>query len=73
LKKVAQRHDATAAQIALAWLLHQPNVITIPKASTLTHVRDNARSIDIELTKADLEDLERQFPAPRSKQPLAVL
>jgi diketogulonate reductase-like aldo/keto reductase len=48
-------------------------VITIPKASTLTHVRDNARSIDIELTKADLEDLERQFPAPRSKQPLAVL
>jgi len=73
LKKVAQRHSASAAQIALAWLLRQPDTIVIPKASNLTHVRDNARSIDIELTKADLEDLERQFPAPRSKQPLAVL
>ena len=73
LAKVAQRHDATAAQIALAWLLHQPNVITIPKASNLTHVRENARSIDIELNKGDLEDLERQFPAPRFKQPLAIL
>jgi diketogulonate reductase-like aldo/keto reductase len=73
LKKVARRHDATSAQIALAWLLHQPSVITIPKASSLTHVRENAHSIDIELTKADLEDLDRQFPAPRFKQPLAIL
>lgn len=73
LTKVAQRHSATAAQIALAWLLRQTNLITIPKASNLTHVRENARSTDIELTKVDLEDLEREFPAPRSKQSLAIL
>jgi diketogulonate reductase-like aldo/keto reductase len=73
LQKVAQRHGATSAQIALAWLLRQPNVITIPKASNLTHVRENARSIDIELTKADLEEIEHRFPPPRSKQPLAML
>lgn len=73
LQKVAQRHDASAAQIALAWLLRQPNVITIPKASSLTHVRENAHSIDIELTKADLEEIEHRFPPPRSKQPLAML
>ncbi len=73
LLKVAQRHNATSAQIALAWLLYQPNVITIPKASSLKHVRENARSIDIELTKTDLDDLDREFQAPRSKQPLAML
>jgi diketogulonate reductase-like aldo/keto reductase len=73
LTKVAQRHNATAAQIALAWLLRQTNLITIPKASNLTHVRENARSTDIELTKVDLEDLEHEFPAPRSKPPLAML
>jgi diketogulonate reductase-like aldo/keto reductase len=73
LQKVAQRHDASAAQIALAWLLRQPNVITIPKASNLTHVRENARSIDIEFAKGDLEEIEHRFPPPRSKQPLAML
>ncbi len=73
LLKVAQRHNATSAQIALGWLLYQPNVITIPKASSLKHVRENARSIDIELTKTDLDDLDREFQAPRSKQPLAML
>ena len=73
LQKVAQRHDASAAQIAIAWLLRQPNVITIPKASNLTHVRENARSIDIELAKADLEEIEHRFPPPRSKQPLAMI
>src|SRR5882757_8213618 len=44
LKKIAQSHDATPAQIALAWLLRQPEVIAIPKASTEAHVRDNAAS-----------------------------
>src|SRR6516165_4546322 len=50
LKKIAQSHDATAGQIALAWALRQPNVIAIPKASTETHVRDNAASLKIKLT-----------------------
>src|SRR5207247_7665901 len=37
LKKIAKRHDATAAQIALAWVLRQPDLITIPKASNEKH------------------------------------
>ena len=73
LKKIAKRHDATPAQIALAWVLREPDVIAIPKASSAKHVRDNARSIDIELTKVDLADLDRAFPPPESKQPLPML
>ena len=73
LKKIAKRLDATTAQIALAWVLRQPGVIAIPKANNETHVRDNARSIEIELTKEDLADLDRQFPPPKSKKSLPML
>src|SRR5213078_776596 len=73
LKKIAKRRDATPAQIALGWVLRQPGVIAIPKASSEKHVRDNARSIEIELTKEDLVDLDRAFPPPKSKQPLPML
>ena len=73
LKKIAKRHDATSAQIALAWVLCQPDVIAIPKASTEKHVRDNAGSIDIKLIKEDLVELDREFPPPKSKRRLPTL
>jgi diketogulonate reductase-like aldo/keto reductase len=73
LKKIAKRHDATTSQIALAWVLRQPGMIAIPKASKEKHVRENARSIEIKLTKDDLAELDREFPAPKSKKPLPML
>jgi len=73
LKKIAKRHDATTSQIALAWVLRQPGMIAIPKASKEKHVRDNARSIEIKLTREDLADLDREFPLPKSKRPLSML
>ncbi|HEX4667708.1 MAG TPA: aldo/keto reductase [Chthoniobacterales bacterium] len=73
LKKIAQEHDATSAQIALAWVLRQPGVIAIPKASRPAHVRDNAASLEIKLTDQDLADLNEAFPPPRSKVSLAIL
>jgi diketogulonate reductase-like aldo/keto reductase len=73
LKKIAKRHDTTAAQIALAWVLRQPDVIAIPKASNEKHVRDNARSVDLNLTKEDLADLDQEFPPPKSKERLPML
>jgi diketogulonate reductase-like aldo/keto reductase len=73
LKKIAKAHDATPAQIALAWVLRQPGVIAIPKASDEKHVRDNARSINIKLTEEDLPALDSEFPPPKSKKPLPML
>jgi diketogulonate reductase-like aldo/keto reductase len=73
LKKIAKGHDATTSQIALTWVLRQPGVIAIPKASNEKHVRDNARSIDIKLTKENLADLDREFPPPKSKKSLPML
>jgi diketogulonate reductase-like aldo/keto reductase len=83
VRSIAKRHDATPAQVALAWVLrHQgppsdgfaaAKVIAIPKASNEKHVHDNARSIDIKLTKEDLAELDREFPPPKSKKALPML
>jgi diketogulonate reductase-like aldo/keto reductase len=73
LKKIAKHHDATPAQIALAWVLRQPDVITIPKAGNQAHARDNAQSVEIQLTDEDSADIDREFPPPTSKEPLPML
>jgi diketogulonate reductase-like aldo/keto reductase len=73
LKKIAKRHEVTTSQIALTWVLRQPAVIAIPKASNQKHVRENARSIEIKLTKEDLANLDREFPAPKSRRTLPTL
>jgi diketogulonate reductase-like aldo/keto reductase len=73
LKKIAKRHDVTPAQIALAWVLRQPGVIAIPKASNKAHVRENAQSLEIQLTEQDFADIDRVFPPPQSKQSLPML
>jgi len=72
-KKIAKGHDATTSQIALTWVLRQPGVIAIPKASNEKHVRDTVRSIEIKLTREDLADLDREFPPPKSKKSLPML
>jgi diketogulonate reductase-like aldo/keto reductase len=68
--QVAARHGATAAQVAIAWLLHQDGVVAIPKAVAPAHVRQNAAAADIVLSAQDLADLDRAFPPPRHKTPL---
>ena len=73
LTGVAIRHRATTAQIALAWVLRQPDMMVIPKAATLEHVRDNRAALDIELTAQDLAELDRAFPPPAGPRPLELL
>ena len=73
VKAVAERHDATPAQVALAWLLHQPGVVAIPKAVQPAHVRANRAAYDLALTPDDLKDLDGGFVPPRKKVPLAML
>ena len=49
LREVATAHDATPAQIALAWLVHYPNVVAIPGASSVAQVESNAAAAEITL------------------------
>ncbi|HEY8345840.1 MAG TPA: aldo/keto reductase [Symbiobacteriaceae bacterium] len=73
LREVAGRHGATPAQVALNWLLRQGDILVIPKAARLEHVRENRAALDLTLTEQDLADLDRAFPAPTRKRPLEML
>lgn len=72
LDEVVKRYGSTPAQIALAWVLSSGS-IAIPRARSAAHVRENRAAADIRLTTQDLLDLDRSFPPPRRKEPLAVL
>jgi diketogulonate reductase-like aldo/keto reductase len=72
LGSVAVRHHATPAQVALAWVLRRDGVCAIPRASTREHVRENRAALDISLSAVDLAELDRAFPPPDRKLPLAV-
>lgn len=73
LAGIARRHDATPAQIALAWTIRADGIITIPKATRPEHVRENRAAADIVLTAEDLAELDRLFPPPRGKQSLEMI
>jgi diketogulonate reductase-like aldo/keto reductase len=73
LQAVASRHGVTPAQIAVAWSMRLPGVISIPKASDPDHVRANAAAAKLTLTQADLAELDRAFPPPKRRQPLEML
>lgn len=73
LRAVADRHGATPAQVALAWTLRRPGVISIPKAADPAHVRANAAAAELALSEADLAELDTAFPPPRGKESLAML
>ena len=72
LEGVASRHEATPAQVALAWL-RQQGVCAIPKASTVEHVRENRAALELRLTAEDLAELDAAFPPPNGPRPLEIL
>ena len=73
LAEVARRHRATIFQVALAWLLRRHDMIVIPKASSIAHVEANRAALDLDLDADDIAALERAFPPPKRKSPLAML
>lgn len=73
LQAVAARHDATPAQIAIAWSLRNGSVISIPKAANPAHVRENAAAASIELMQGDLADIDAAHLPPARKQALDLL
>lgn len=73
LRAVAEQKGVTAAQIAIAWLLHQEDMIVIPKSSSPAHVEENYAALDIKLSPDELRQLDEVFPPPTSRVALEVL
>jgi diketogulonate reductase-like aldo/keto reductase len=72
LGSIAAKHNATSTQIALSWLLHQDDIVAIPKAVNLDHVRENRAALELKLTPEDLQELDQAFKPPSRKTSLAM-
>ena len=57
LRTIASAHNATPYQIALAWLVQQPGVITIPMSQDRNHLRQNLQAADINLSETEISTL----------------
>ncbi|MBP6623408.1 MAG: aldo/keto reductase, partial [Alcaligenes sp.] len=61
LAEIASYYQATSRQVALAFLLRDPNVFVIPKASRAVHAQQNAAAGDLILLPEHILALDRQF------------
>jgi diketogulonate reductase-like aldo/keto reductase len=61
VRAIADAHSATPFQIALAWLVAQPRVITIPMSLNPQHIRENFEAAEIELSQTEFETLSKLY------------
>ena len=62
LRQIAKKKNANPVQIALAWLLAQkPWIVPIPGMDKVEYIDDNLKSIDLELTSEDLQEIDHQL------------
>jgi diketogulonate reductase-like aldo/keto reductase len=73
LRTLAESKGASPAQVAIAWLLHQEQVIVIPKSSTIAHVKQNRAALDLQLSPSELSVLDAAFPSPTQQVALQML
>jgi diketogulonate reductase-like aldo/keto reductase len=65
LGRIAAEHGCSAAAVALAWTIHNGNVIAIPESGSVAHVKENAVALSLTLTAQDIQTLEAAHPLPK--------
>ncbi|MBP0608076.1 aldo/keto reductase [Burkholderia cenocepacia] len=73
LDDIARLRGVSVTRVALAWVLAQPGVFAIPKASRIEHVRDNRAALDVVFSDDERAQLDAYFRPPRSKRALEML
>jgi diketogulonate reductase-like aldo/keto reductase len=73
LQTIADAHQASPRQVALAFLTRQPAVVAIPKASSAEHAAENAAAGSLKLSEAEVVTLDRAFPRGREPASLPML
>ena len=73
LSEIAAAHGATPRQVALRFLLRNPEVFVIPKASAIAHVEENAGTDAFELSAADIAKLDAAFPPGKAPRGLPMI
>jgi diketogulonate reductase-like aldo/keto reductase len=70
---LAKQFELSPAQLALAWVLRQPNAVAIPKTVNPTRLQENLSAATIKLTPEMLQALDQIFPPPTRKKPLMII
>jgi len=73
LGELASRLGVSAAQLALAAVISRPGVVAIPKAVRSKHLEENLAAARLTLDATTLAELDRLYPLPRRKTPLAMI
>lgn len=73
VQKIAQKYGMTPEQVLLAFVLHKPDMIAIPKAGKPAHVQQNAAASLHPLSEEDLSLLDAAFPPPNKKVHLDIV
>jgi diketogulonate reductase-like aldo/keto reductase len=73
LAAIATRVGASAAQLALAWLVRQGDLIVVPQSTNPAHVRANRAAVGCTLDAATLAAIDAALPPPPGPSPLAIL
>ena len=73
LQRIASQHDASPRQVALAFLLRNPAVFVIPKASTKEHVAENAAAASLYLTPENCMEIESAFAGRAAARALPMI
>jgi diketogulonate reductase-like aldo/keto reductase len=70
---LGRERGLSAAQIALAWCLREPDVMAIPKSVDPKRIEQNLAAAQLRLTAEELDRIDRAFPPPNSKRPLDMV
>lgn len=73
LRHVARKHNASVQQVELAWAIRDGNTLAIPQTSNPVHMTSNINAGNLQLDSEDLALIDRDFPRPTSKVPLAKI
>lgn len=73
LQTLARDVGATPAQLAIAWLMREPDVIVIPKTSHVGRLQENLRALELKLDRSTLAAIDQAFPPPKRRTPLEML
>jgi diketogulonate reductase-like aldo/keto reductase len=68
--EMAERHHVSKAGIMLGFVMQDPMVFTVCKASSIEHVRENCQAAELVFSEAEMKDLDREFAPPHEKVPL---
>lgn len=67
LQPLAEKYGRSRGQIAINWVIAQPNIATLVKSCNPEHIRANLQAADFEMEREDIEKLRRDFPVEETK------